>query len=73
MLRNQNVDAVGFAIDVIVDPFQFFFQGLGAESRAAQYTETAGAANGCYHVAAVAEGKQREFRANEFRYFESHV
>jgi hypothetical protein len=72
MLRNQNVDAVGFAVDVIIDPFQFFFQRFGAESCSAQHAETACAAHGSHHVTAMTEGEKRKFRAYELRDFEGH-
>src|SRR4029077_13511312 len=48
---------------MVVDPFQLLLDGLRGMGGGSQHPETPGAAHGCDHVAAVAEGKQRKFDA----------
>jgi hypothetical protein len=72
MFRNQNIDAVGPAVDMIVDPFQLLFQRLRRETRAPQNAKTAGAAHRRHDIAAVAEGEQRKLGPNELGHFERH-
>jgi len=60
---DQHVDAIGLAVDVIVDPFQFLLDALGRMRGGAQDTEAAGAADGGDNVATMAEGEQRKLDA----------
>jgi hypothetical protein len=61
---NQNIDAVGFTGDVIVDPFQLLFQRLWGETRAPQNAKAAGATHRRHDIAAMAEGEEWKFRAH---------
>jgi hypothetical protein len=47
-----------------VDPGQLLLQRFGRETAAAEHSEPARPANRRNHVAAVAEGKEGEFRAD---------
>jgi hypothetical protein len=58
VFRNQDVDAVRLAVDMIVDPFQLLLDGIRRMRRRTQHAKAAGAAHGRNHVAAMAEGKQ---------------
>jgi len=63
ILRDEHVDAVGLAIDVIVDPLQFELELIERERGCAQHAETARPADASHHVAAVTESQQREIDA----------
>src|SRR5271166_51572 len=66
VLRNKDVDAVGLTVDMIVDPFQLEVKLIDRESGRSKHSETAGSADSSHHVAAVAEGHQREIDAEHF-------
>ena len=62
--RHHHVDAVGLAADVLVDPAELHLELLrGGECERAEDAEAARAADGRHHVAAVAEGEDRELDA----------
>ena len=61
ILGDQHVDAIGLAVDMVIDPFQFPFDGLGCVDGRAQHAEAAGAAHRGHHVATMAEGEQGKF------------
>src|SRR5690348_7476462 len=65
VLRHEDVDAVGLAVDMVVDPVELDFERLGREARATEYAEAAGPADGRDDVAAVAEGEQREVDSDQ--------
>src|SRR3954468_17392543 len=60
VLRDEDVDAVRLAVDVVVDPGQLNLQRLRGEPRAAENAEAARPADRGDDVATVAEGEQRE-------------
>jgi len=66
IFRDQHVEPIGLAVDVIVDPFQFLLDRFRRMRGGAEHAETAGAAYRCHHVAAMAEGQQRKFDAQHF-------
>ena len=61
--RHDEVDAVGLAVDVLVDPLQLDLELLGREVQGAEDAHPAGPADRGDDVAAVAEGEDREFQA----------
>ena len=61
VFRDQHVEPIGLAVDVIVDPFQFLLDRFGRMRGGAEHAETAGAADRGHHVAAMAEGEQGKF------------
>ena len=61
--RHQQIDAVGLAPDLRIDPVEFDIEGLGRVSRCAEYPETARIGHRRDHVAAMAEREQRELDA----------
>jgi hypothetical protein len=63
VFRDQHVQAVGLAVDVIVDPLQLLLDGLGRMCRGAEHAEPSGPAHGGDDVAAMAEGEQRKLDA----------
>ena len=63
VFRNQYVDTVGLAADMVVDPLQLLLDRLGREPGSAEHPETTGLADGRDHVAAMAEGDQRKLDA----------
>ena len=63
VLRDQHVEPIGLAIDVIVDPFQLLLDGFGRMRRRSKYAETSGAADRCHHITAMAERQQRKFNS----------
>ncbi len=63
VLGDQHVEAVGLAVDVIVDPFQLLLDRLRRVRGRAEHAEAAGAADRRHHVAAMAEGQQRKLDA----------
>ncbi len=58
--RHDDVDAVGLAADVLVDPGQLLVQLLGRVGRGAQHAEAAGVGHRGHHVTAVTEGEERK-------------
>ena len=58
--RYQQVDAIGVAIDVVVEPAQLDIEGFRGVAGATEHTESAGVAHGGDHVATMAECEQRE-------------
>jgi len=71
-LRDQHVDTVRLAVDVIVDPLQLYLKLLRRKADRAQHAETARAADGGNHVAAMRKGKQREFATHHLGHAERH-
>ena len=61
--RHHEVDAVGLAVDVVVDPLQLHLELVGREVERAEHAHAAGPAHRGDDVAAVAEGEDREFEA----------
>ena len=63
VLRDQDVDAVGLAANVRVDPFQLLLDHFGRLAGGAIDAKAAGAADRGDDVPAMAEGDQRELDA----------
>ncbi len=61
-LRHKNIDTVGRAVHMGIDPGQLFFQRFGAETRRAENAEAASLADRCDDVAAMGERKERKLR-----------
>ena len=57
---HDDVDAVGLAVDVLVDPVELDLELLGREGQRAQHAEAPGAAHGRDDVAAVREREDRK-------------
>jgi len=60
---HDDVDTVGPALHLLVDPGEFLVEPIRGEGRAAEHTEAAGIGDRGNDVAAVAEGEQREVDA----------
>ncbi len=60
------VDPVGLAVHVVVDPVELDLEPLGLEGEGAEHAEAAGVGHGGDDVAAVAEGEDRELDAESF-------
>jgi hypothetical protein len=60
ILRHQQIDTVGMAVGMGVDPGQFDFELLRGGAGRAEHAEPAGAADRGDHVAAMAERHQRK-------------
>jgi len=60
---DDDVDAVGLAVDMLVDPLQLQLQLVGRERQGAQDTHASRAADGGGHVSAMGEGEDRELDA----------
>jgi hypothetical protein len=58
--RQQQVDTVGLAVDLFVDPGQVDLEGARAVAGRAEDPEAAGVGDGRDDVPAVAEGEDRE-------------
>ena len=58
LLGHGEVDAVGFAADVLVDPGQLLLELLGAEGQRPEHAVAAGLRDGGDDVAAVREGEE---------------
>ena len=58
--RHREVDAVGLAVDVLVDPVELDLEPLGLVGQRAEHAEAAGVGDRGDDVAAVAEGEDRE-------------
>ncbi len=58
LVGDQQVDAVGLAVDVLVDPFEIDFQALRGVGDGAQHAEAAGVRHRRHDVAAMAESEQ---------------
>jgi hypothetical protein len=71
--RDDGVDPVWLAVDMLVDPLQLELQLLGAVGHRAQHPEATGSADGSHHVAAVAKGKDGEFDPQLFADFGLHA
>ncbi len=63
IFRDQHVEPIGFAIDVLVDPIELDLDARGGVAGGAQHAEPAGAAHCRDYIAAMAEGEQRKFNA----------
>ena len=61
--RHDEVDAVGLAVDVLVDPLQLDLELVGREVERAEHAHAAGPAHRGDDVAAVAEREDRELEA----------
>ena len=59
--RHGEVDAIGLAIDVFVDPVELDFKLLRAERQSAENAETTGVCNGSDYVSTMRESKDRKF------------
>ena len=57
--RHHDVDAVGPAVHVLVDPVQLELELLGRERERAEHAHAAGVGDRRDHVAAVGEGEDR--------------
>ena len=64
--RHHDVDAVGLAVDMLVDPVQLDLELLGRERERAEYPETAGAADRGNDVSAVREREDGELDVELF-------
>ncbi len=58
---HDDVDAVGLAVDVLVDPVELDLELFGSEGERTQHSESTGAADRGNDVAAVREGEDRKF------------
>ena len=65
LLRTDDVDTVGLAVDVIVDPGQFVLEVFGTVRRRPEHTEAAGVGHRGDDVTAMAESQQGEFDAEQ--------
>ena len=65
---NEQVDAVGLAVDLVVDPGQLDVERLRRMADGAEHAEAPGVAHGGDHVAAMAEGDERELAAEHVTY-----
>src|SRR5262245_32994303 len=63
IFRNQNVNAVWFPIDMIVNPFKFEVQLVRRKRGDAQHAEAPRVADCRYHVTAVTECDQRKINS----------
>ena len=61
--RHDDVDAVGLAVDMVVDPAQFLLKLVRAECDTAQHAEATGVGHRGDNVATVTEGEERELDA----------
>ena len=61
--RHHEVDAVGLAVDVLVDPLQLDLELLRGEVERAEDAHAAGPADRGDHIATVAEREDRKFEA----------
>ncbi len=61
--RHHEVDAVGLAVDVLLDPLQLDLELVGREVEGAEDAHTTRPADGGDDVAAVTEGEDRKFEA----------
>jgi len=57
---DDDVDAVGLAVHVLVDPLQLQLELVGRERKRAEHPHAAGPTDGGGHVAAVGEGEDRK-------------
>ncbi len=71
--RDHDVDAVGLAAHVLVDPLELDLELLRREAHRAEHAEAAGLAHGRDHVAAVAEGEDRELDPERLAYARTHL
>ena len=65
-IGDQQVDAIGLAVDVFVDPIQLDLKGLRGVADRAKHAETAGFRDLGHHIAAMAKGEQRKINAQFF-------
>ena len=64
--RQQEIDAVGAASDLGVDPGKIDLELLGAVSDRSEHTEAAGTRHGGHDVSAVTEGEDRKLAPEQF-------
>ena len=64
--RNDDVDAVGSAAHMVIDPAQFGFELFGADSRSAENTEATGLRDLDDHIAAMREREDRQLATQSF-------
>ena len=69
---HDDIDAVGLAVDVLVDPVELDLELLGREGERAEHAHAAGAAHRRDDVAAVAEREDRELDAEGVADFGVH-
>ena len=58
--RHHDVDAIGLAADVIVDPVELDLELLRREGERPEHTEASGTAHGSDDVTTMREGEQRD-------------
>ena len=58
--RDDQVDPVGAVADLVFDPVQVHLEGLVAMAYSPEDAQAAGSGDGGHHIAAVAEGQDRE-------------
>jgi hypothetical protein len=62
--RQQQVDAVGLAVDLLLDPVELHAQGVEGVPRHAEHAETAGLRHGSRHIAAMGEGEDGKLESH---------
>ena len=60
LVRDEEIDAVGFTVDVRVDPGEFLLQALGGHAGRAEHPHPAGPRYRRDDIAAMAESEERE-------------
>src|SRR4029453_16914621 len=70
--RHHDVDAVGLALDVLVDPAQLDLELLGREGEGAEHPHAAGPAHRDHYVATVAEGEDRDVHSESVAELGAH-
>ena len=73
VVRHGEVDAVGLAADVVVDPGELDLELVGAEGEGAEHAVATGPAHLGDDVAAVGEGEERELDAEAVTDLGAHV
>ena len=63
----QEVEAVGTTVHLLVDPREVDLEALGRVAYGAEHAEAAGVGDGSDHVTAVTEGEDRELDAEHVR------
>src|SRR5690554_695831 len=70
---NEDIHAIGLAVDVGINPGQFFLKTFGSEPDSSQYTESPGPGDLGYYVSAVGKGENWQFYAEHFTDLCSHL
>ena len=71
--RDDQIDAVGLSVDVIIDPLQLHLEALRRMADGTEDAEAAGFADRSDHVSTMAEGKERKLDAELLTEFRFHA